>query len=72
MDQCVAKYRKKGIASALLHLLSAWFVENKSLRICVDVDPDNSIAQQFYRNHGAENLNRHWLVWNDIREVMNK
>jgi len=66
------EYRKKGIASGLLHLLAAWFVENKSLRICVDVDPDNSSAQQFYRKHGAENLNRHWLVWNDIREVMNK
>jgi ribosomal protein S18 acetylase RimI-like enzyme len=66
----IPEYRRYGIASELLRLLAAWFVENKSIKVCVDVDPDNSAAQQFYKRHGAENLNKHWLVWNDIGIVL--
>ena len=29
-------------------------------------DPKNMKAQNFYRKHGAENLNEHWLFWKDI------
>jgi len=62
--------RRGGIASELLRRLAAWFVEQKALRICVDVDPANATARRFYRRHGAENLNQHWLVWNDINVVL--
>lgn len=58
--------RRSGIASELLRLLAAWFVGQTALRICVYVDPDNKAAQCFYRRHGADNLNEHWLIWNDI------
>jgi ribosomal protein S18 acetylase RimI-like enzyme len=36
----------------------------------VDVDPANAAAQRFYRRHGAETLNEHWLVWNNINVVL--
>jgi|ERR1022692_176318 ribosomal protein S18 acetylase RimI-like enzyme len=66
----IQEYRNRGIASGLLRLLAAWFVEQKSLRVCIDVDPANSPAQHFYRKHGAENLNEHWLFWKDISVVL--
>jgi hypothetical protein len=35
---------------------------------CVDVGDD--AARPFYRRHGAVELNRHWMVWNDIGQVL--
>jgi ribosomal protein S18 acetylase RimI-like enzyme len=64
--------RGSGIASELLRRLAAWFMEQKASRICVDVDPSNTKAQRFYRRHGAENLNEHWLVWNNIKVVLDR
>jgi ribosomal protein S18 acetylase RimI-like enzyme len=66
----VQERRGSGIAAELLRLLAAWFVEQKALKICVDVQPANTVARKFYRRHGAIDLNPHWLVWNDIRVVL--
>lgn len=66
----LAEYRKRGIASRLLELLANWFVDQQSLRICVDVSLDNIEARSFYRYHGAENLNKHWLLWRDISVIL--
>ena len=63
------EYRRNGIASQLLRRLAEWFGNKKALRVCVDVSPDNVAGQGFYRRHGAKELNRHWLVWPDIRVV---
>jgi len=60
------EWRGKNVAAELLRLMAGWFVEQEALRVCVDVEPSNSVARTFYRRHGAEDLNRHWLVWNDI------
>ena len=65
----IPERRGAGIASELLRLLAGWFVEQKALRVCVDVEPSNAVARAFYTRHGAETLNAHWLVWNDIRKV---
>jgi len=65
----IPERRGSGIASELLRLLAGWFVEQKAFRICVNVDPSNAVARAFYIRHGAEKLNDHWLVWNDIRKV---
>jgi GNAT superfamily N-acetyltransferase len=62
--------RRGGIASELLRLLMAWFVAQKAGRICVNVDPANATARRFYMRHGAENLNEHWLIWNNIHAVI--
>ena len=67
-----AAYRKTGIASKLLRILGAWFVAQQAFRICVDVDPENATARNFYMKHGAEELNKHWLVWNDISKVLHE
>jgi GNAT superfamily N-acetyltransferase len=66
----IRERRRSGIASQLLRCLAAWFVEQKASRICVDVDPANTVGRAFYANHGAGILNRHWLVWNDIGVVL--
>jgi ribosomal protein S18 acetylase RimI-like enzyme len=66
----IPERRGSGVASGLIRLLAAWFVEQKASRICVDVDPANAAAQRFYRRHGAETLNEHWLVWNNINVVL--
>ena len=58
--------RRSGIASELLRHLVAWFAEQKARRICVDVDPANTVARAFYRRQGAGDLSPSWLVWDDI------
>ena len=68
----IAEYRRSGTAFELLKLLALWFIEHKALRICVNADPSNTAAQHFYKKHGAEKLNKHWLVWEDINVVLKK
>jgi GNAT superfamily N-acetyltransferase len=64
----VAEHRRARVASGLLHLLAEWFLEHGARRVCVDVGDDS--ARPFYRRHGARDLNRHWMVWNDIGAVI--
>lgn len=66
----VAERRGSGIAKGLLERLAKWFVEQKALKICVDVQPANTAARRFYARHGAEDLNPHWMIWSDIRRVL--
>ena len=68
----IEEYQKKGIASKLLGLLASWFIVQKSYCICVDVDPANTIARNFYKRLGATDLNKHWLVWEDISIALKK
>ena len=64
----VSEHRRARIASHLLRLLAAWFVEQGARRVCVDVGDDS--ARPFYRRSGAVELNRHWMVWDDIGCVL--
>ncbi len=66
----IPERRGSSIASELLRRLASWFAEQRASRICVDVDPSNTTAHRFYRRHGAETLNPHWLVWSDIKVVL--
>lgn len=59
-------HRGTGLARKLLVRLAAWFVEQGSTKVCIDVAADNHRAQQFYRKNGAVNLDAHWLYWEDI------
>jgi GNAT superfamily N-acetyltransferase len=67
----VHEYRGKGVSTGLLLVLAKWFITQNALTVCIDVDPENTTAQKFYRNHGAENLNAHWLYWKDISVIVN-
>lgn len=66
----VAERRGSGIASELLRRLAAWFVEHNASKICADVQPANTVARRFYARHGAEELNPHWMIWQDIKTVL--
>ena len=68
----VPEQRGKSVASGLLRLLAAWFAGQAAYRICVDVQPSNATARAFYRRHGAVDLNPHWLVWNDVRTILDQ
>ncbi len=68
----IPEFRGSGVASELLRILAEWFGEQKASKICVDVDPANPAAKRFYTRHGAEKLNEHWLVWNDISIMIGK
>jgi ribosomal protein S18 acetylase RimI-like enzyme len=68
----LSEYRRKGIGSELLSILSGWFVENNSLSISVDIDPDKTDVISFYKSRHAESLNKYWLYWKDIRVVLLK
>ena len=61
----VAACRRTGVAGELWRALATWFAGREARRICVDVDPQNAPARAFYRKHGAQDLNPHWLVWPD-------
>ena len=62
--------RRSGVATELLRLLASWFVPHGAGRVCVNVAPDNAPARRFYAGHGAAPLNEHWMVWEDIRQVL--
>lgn len=68
----IPEYQEKGIATDLLKLLTKWFIENEATCICVNVEPDNKSAQNFYERHHAEYLNKHWMLWKDIRIILEK
>ena len=68
----MAEERNTGIAAALLRLLAEWFASQGVFKICVGVDPENIVARNFYSKHGATELNRHWLVWNDARLILER
>jgi GNAT superfamily N-acetyltransferase len=63
----IEQRRRQGIAGALLRTLAQWFEQQGAFKICVD--PGNPAARAFYARYGAESLNQHWMVWNDIREI---
>ena len=60
------EWQRRHVGSALFREMASWFVAQRAVRICVDVDPANGPARAFYERHGAQELNRHWLVWDDI------
>jgi len=62
------EYRGKGVSSNLLNHLWVWFHDNKALKICVDVEPENLVARKFYGKHGAIELNPHWMIWHNISQ----
>jgi GNAT superfamily N-acetyltransferase len=64
----VAERRRRGVATKLLRLIASWFVLQGARRIRVDAG--NSAARQLYQANGAEELNQHWMVWNDIGLVL--
>lgn len=61
-------YRRAHIATELLRLLAAWFLEHRAHRVCVDVGDED--ARPFYNRHGAEVLNQHWMVWSDLPRAL--
>ena len=63
------EYRKLGIATQLLLRLAEWFARRGARRICVDVEPSNTIARSFYARHGATDLKPHWMEWKDIQTL---
>jgi GNAT superfamily N-acetyltransferase len=66
----VPSHRGTQVASELLRLLAGWFVEHRAHRVCLDVGDDR--ARPFYRKHGAVDLDRHWMVWDDIGAVLSR
>jgi len=68
----IPERRRTGVAGALLRALASWFGNRQARCICVDVEPQNASARAFYRRHGAEDLNPHWLVWRDITAVAHR
>jgi len=59
----IPSYRRQGIARKLVKLLADWFIQNKAKTICVDG------SGPFYEKLGATQLNKHWMIWNDIEQV---
>ncbi len=58
--------RGAGLADDLLRWMATWFSTQRARLVCVDVDAGNPVARAFYLRHGAQPLNDHWLVWEDI------
>jgi GNAT superfamily N-acetyltransferase len=64
----VREHRRQHVASELVRVLAEWFVEQQARRICVDVGDEE--ARPFYKQQGAVELNKHWMVWDDISQVL--
>lgn len=68
----IQPYRGTGVALGLLQQLAAWFAVQQAVNVCVNCAADNLPALKFYKRHGAEQLNEHWLVWKDITTVLSQ
>jgi GNAT superfamily N-acetyltransferase len=67
------QWRRKGVTSELLRrLAAAWFQQQHASRVCVNVAASNATAHSFYARHGAEVMNQHWLVWNNIATLLER
>lgn len=64
----IPAYRGRGIAQQLTRELAAWFVQRNARKVCVDVGSD--AGRGLYTAMGAVNLNEHWMVWDDIGELV--
>ena len=62
----VPEYRGTGVAAALICELARWFDRRALHRVCVNVEPTNTLAHRFFTRLGARPLASHWLVWDDI------
>jgi ribosomal protein S18 acetylase RimI-like enzyme len=70
----VEEKRGQSIAGKLLEKMAGWFVEQGAVRICVNVDPNNTTARRFYEKCGAKFLNDQpmndqWMIWEDVRRM---
>jgi GNAT superfamily N-acetyltransferase len=63
-------FRRRGVATTLLHCLAAWFKDCGIRRACVNVDVKSAEAAPFYQRLGAVPLNRHWYIWEDIGRLV--
>ncbi len=63
----IAEKRGQGIAALLIKTIAEWFVAQNARRVCVDPDEP---ARALYARFGATALNRHWMVWEDSREML--
>lgn len=60
----VAPHRRgMAVGDALFEQLASWFVAHDARRICVNVEPMNTAAREFYARHGAVALSEYWMVW---------
>ncbi len=66
------EHRGRGVAAELLRRLAKWFLRQRARRICVDVEPKNERARGFYIRQGARDLKPHWMLWDDIGQVLRK
>ena len=60
------KFRRRGVATALLRRLADWFGKAGALKVCVCVDADSPAAKPFYESAGASPFKRFWYGWDDI------
>jgi GNAT superfamily N-acetyltransferase len=65
----VAEKRGQGIAGLLIENIANWFVAQGAVRVCVDPD---AAARGLYQKFGATALNRHWMVWEDSRQMLRR
>lgn len=59
--------QRQGIGYELITQIGAWFVEQNAVRVCVNVDPNNTAARRLYTRCGARQLSKFWMIWNDAR-----
>jgi GNAT superfamily N-acetyltransferase len=65
----IAERRRHGIAGLLLVAMAEWFAEQNALRVCVNVEPANTVARELYEKYGARTFHEYGMVWEDIREI---
>ncbi len=63
----IPEKRGQGIVGQLIERMAAWFVGQNAVRICIDPDEP---ARSLYAKFGATALNRHWMVWEDSRQML--
>ena len=59
------EWERRGIGESLLASMRQWFVSHGLKKVCGN-SPAEMSTRAFYTKQGAEPMNDHWMVWEDI------
>lgn len=67
-----ADSRGRGVAAGLIHEVGLWLAGQCARRVCVNVEPENTVARRLYEACGAEPMSGrpHWMVWEDAGRMV--
>lgn len=63
------EHHRNGIGKTLLNRFVQWALNQHAKSLCVGIAPENKY-QAFYLKYGGQNLNPHWIYWDNLQDLI--